>query len=80
MLAATLRAAGKMSNIGFRKSRRGLNSLTMSAPDADPAKRPMLFPDPVIEFYMERVDRAATRAFEEDIHRAAGLVTGESRP
>src|ERR1051326_2407781 len=33
----------------------------MSAPEPDPAKRPFLFPDPVIEFYMKRVDRAAIR-------------------
>lgn len=33
----------------------------MSAPDPDPAKRPLLFPDPVIEFYMGKVDRAAIR-------------------
>lgn len=30
--------------------------------DADPAKIPLLFPDPVIEFYLEKVDRAAIRA------------------
>jgi hypothetical protein len=30
--------------------------------DADAAKRPLLFPDPVIEFYLEKVDRAAIRA------------------
>jgi hypothetical protein len=33
----------------------------MSAPDPNPAERPLLFPDPVIEYYMERVDRAAIR-------------------
>lgn len=33
----------------------------MSAPDSDPAKRPMLFPDPVIEFYMAKIDRTALR-------------------
>jgi hypothetical protein len=33
----------------------------MNAPDAGSAKRPMLFPDPVIEFYMARIDRAAIR-------------------
>ena len=30
--------------------------------DNDSAKIPLLFPDPVIEFYLERVDRAAIRA------------------
>ena len=30
--------------------------------EIDPAKIPLLFPDPVIEFYLERVDRAAIRA------------------
>jgi len=34
----------------------------MSAPDPDPPKRPLLFPDPVIEFHMEKIDRAAIRA------------------
>lgn len=29
--------------------------------ESDPAKIPLLFPDPVIEFYLERVDRAAIR-------------------
>lgn len=33
----------------------------MSAPDPDPSERPLLFPDPVIEFYMKRIDRAAIR-------------------
>ncbi|MBA3832365.1 MAG: hypothetical protein H0X34_10840 [Chthoniobacterales bacterium] len=33
----------------------------MSAPDPDPAKRPLLFPDPVIEFYMAKIDRPALR-------------------
>ena len=33
----------------------------MRAPDYDPAKRSLLFPDPVIEFYLARVDRAAIR-------------------
>jgi len=33
----------------------------MSAPDHDPAKRSLLFPNPVIEFYFARVDRAAIR-------------------
>lgn len=33
----------------------------MSAPDPDPVKRPLLFPDPVLEYYMERIDRAAIR-------------------
>jgi hypothetical protein len=33
----------------------------MSATDPDPAKRPLLFPDPVIEFYMEGIDRNAIR-------------------
>ena len=33
----------------------------MSAPDPDPARQPLLFPDPVVEFYMEKVDRAAIR-------------------
>jgi hypothetical protein len=30
--------------------------------EADSAKIPLLFPDPVIEYYLERVDRAAIRA------------------
>src|SRR2546423_3945087 len=34
----------------------------MGAPDHDRAKQPLLFRDPVIEYYMERVDRAAIRA------------------
>ena len=29
--------------------------------EIDPAKIPLLFPDPVIEFYLKRVDRAAIR-------------------
>ena len=29
--------------------------------EIDPTKIPLLFPDPVIEFYLERVDRAAIR-------------------
>jgi len=29
--------------------------------ESDPARIPLLFPDPVIEFYLERVDRAAIR-------------------
>lgn len=29
--------------------------------ECDPAKIPLLFPDPVIEFYLARVDRAAIR-------------------
>lgn len=29
--------------------------------ESDPATRPLLFPDPVVEFYLERVDRAAIR-------------------
>ena len=29
--------------------------------DRDPTKIPLLFPDPVIEFYLKRVDRAAIR-------------------
>ena len=29
--------------------------------DPDPAKRPMLFPDPVIEIYMKDVDRGLIR-------------------
>ena len=29
--------------------------------EIDPAKIPLLFPDPVIEFYLERVDREAIR-------------------
>jgi hypothetical protein len=29
--------------------------------ESDPARRPLLFPDPVVEFYLERVDRAAIR-------------------
>ncbi|HEX4668269.1 MAG TPA: hypothetical protein VH207_16895 [Chthoniobacterales bacterium] len=33
----------------------------MSRPDPDPAQRPLLFPDPVIEHHMARVDRAAIR-------------------
>ncbi len=33
----------------------------MSTPEPDPVKRPLLCPDPVIEYYMERVDRAAIR-------------------
>ncbi len=33
----------------------------MNASDPDPAKRPLLFPDPVIEFYMQKVDRTAIR-------------------
>jgi hypothetical protein len=33
----------------------------MSAPKSQPAKAALLFPDPVIEYYMERVDRAAIR-------------------
>lgn len=33
----------------------------MSAPDYYPAKVPLLFPDPVIEFYLKKVDRAAIR-------------------
>ena len=33
----------------------------MSRIDPDPAQRPLLFPDPVIEYYMARVDRAAIR-------------------
>ncbi len=33
----------------------------MSAPDPDPASIPLLFPDPVIEFYMKKVDRTAIR-------------------
>ena len=33
----------------------------MSAPDPDPAKRPLLFPDPVVEFYMAKIDRSALR-------------------
>ncbi len=33
----------------------------MSARDPDPSERPLLFPDPVIEFYLERLDRAAIR-------------------
>jgi hypothetical protein len=27
----------------------------------DPARRPLLFPDPVVEFYLERVDRTVIR-------------------
>ena len=33
----------------------------MSRPDPDPAQRTLLFPDPVTEYYMARVDRAAIR-------------------
>ena len=33
----------------------------MSAPEPDPARCPMLFPDPVIEFYMAKIDRTALR-------------------
>ena len=33
----------------------------MSAPEPDPAQIPLLFPDPVIEFYLKKVDRAAIR-------------------
>lgn len=33
----------------------------MNASDTNPAKIPLLFPDPVIEFYLEKVDRAAIR-------------------
>ncbi len=29
--------------------------------ETDPARIPLLFPDPVIEFYLEKVDRAAIR-------------------
>ena len=29
--------------------------------EIDPAKIPLLFPDPVVEFYLEKVDRAAIR-------------------
>src|ERR1700730_16162023 len=30
--------------------------------ETDPAKIPLLFPDPVVEFYLAKVDRAAIRA------------------
>lgn len=30
--------------------------------ETDPAKIPLLFPDPVVEFYLEKVDRVAIRA------------------
>lgn len=33
----------------------------MSEPERDPTKVPLLFPDPVIEFYLAKVDRAAIR-------------------
>jgi hypothetical protein len=35
----------------------------MSTPGADPAKRPLLCPDPVIEHYMDQIDRAALREY-----------------
>jgi hypothetical protein len=33
----------------------------MNPAEPDPARRSLLFPDPVIEFYMEKVDRGAIR-------------------
>lgn len=33
----------------------------MSEPDVDPAQIPLLFPDPVVEFYMKKIDRAVLR-------------------
>ncbi|MEP6955386.1 MAG: hypothetical protein ABI883_01060 [Chthoniobacterales bacterium] len=33
----------------------------MSEPEIDPASVPLLFPDPVIEYYLAKVDRAAIR-------------------
>ena len=34
----------------------------MNEPDVDPASIPLLFPDPVIEFYLQKIDRMAIRA------------------
>ncbi len=54
----------------------------MSEPEIDPASIPLLFPDPVIEFYLAKIDRATIReqlrmtleerleAFERDQRRA----------
>jgi hypothetical protein len=50
-----------MSNKRFPKTARAPDCLTISAPDHDPAKRSLLFPNPVIEFSFARVDRAAIR-------------------
>ncbi|MBA3960771.1 MAG: hypothetical protein H0X40_02580 [Chthoniobacterales bacterium] len=33
----------------------------MSEPEIDPASIPLLFPDPVIEFYLAKIDRATIR-------------------